>query len=45
VVEGLGVRVDPARGGKCERCWIVRPLGGPEAAHPTLCSRCTEVIS
>ncbi|MBP6321588.1 MAG: hypothetical protein KA353_05255, partial [Giesbergeria sp.] len=26
---------------KCERCWHYRADVGHDAAHPTLCSRCT----
>ncbi|MGP1630039.1 MAG: isoleucine--tRNA ligase [Giesbergeria sp.] len=26
---------------KCERCWHYRPDVGHDAAHPTLCNRCT----
>jgi isoleucyl-tRNA synthetase len=26
---------------KCERCWHYRDDVGAEAAHPTLCGRCT----
>ena len=26
---------------KCERCWHYRPDVGHDAAHPTLCGRCT----
>ena len=26
---------------KCERCWHYRPDVGSDAAHPTLCGRCT----
>jgi isoleucyl-tRNA synthetase len=40
----LRVGIDRAEGGKCERCWYVRPLGfRPE--HPTLCERCTAVVA
>jgi isoleucyl-tRNA synthetase len=26
---------------KCERCWHYRPDIGVDAAHPTICGRCT----
>jgi isoleucyl-tRNA synthetase len=44
LLPGLGVRVERAHGGKCERCWTVRPLGA-DARHPTLCERCAAVIA
>jgi isoleucyl-tRNA synthetase len=40
----LGVSIDRASGGKCERCWYVRPLG-VRPDHPTLCERCAGVIA
>jgi len=44
VLNGLGVRIEPAAGTKCERCWIVRAVGST-AGHPTLCERCTGVLA
>jgi isoleucyl-tRNA synthetase len=44
VMDGLGVRIEPASGEKCERCWIVRPVGVSDA-HPKLCARCVEVVA
>jgi isoleucyl-tRNA synthetase len=44
VVPGLGVRVEPARGAKCARCWIVRPVGS-DPEHPALCARCAAVLA
>jgi isoleucyl-tRNA synthetase len=43
VVEGesLAVTVTPSSATKCERCWHWRDDVGHEAAHPTLCGRCT----
>ncbi|MEE9199957.1 MAG: isoleucine--tRNA ligase, partial [Candidatus Brocadiales bacterium] len=29
---------------KCERCWNFLPSVGQEAKHPTLCSRCVDVV-
>ena len=40
----LAAVVELADGGKCERCWTVRALGG-NAAHPTLCDRCAAVVA
>jgi isoleucyl-tRNA synthetase len=44
VLDGLGIRIEPASGAKCARCWIVRPVGGTPA-HPTLCARCVGVLA
>ena len=44
LLPGLGVRVEKARGAKCERCWTVRPLG-TDARYPTICERCAAVIA
>jgi isoleucyl-tRNA synthetase len=30
---------------KCERCWNYLPTVGRDAAHPTLCERCSRVLS
>jgi isoleucyl-tRNA synthetase len=38
---GLTVEVTPATTAKCERCWHYRDDVGHDAAHPTLCGRCT----
>ena len=34
------IRVEPATGTKCERCWHVREDVGADAGHPELCGRC-----
>ncbi len=41
---GITVKVSPARGEKCERCWMITPDVGCDHDHPTLCKRCAEVI-
>jgi isoleucyl-tRNA synthetase len=38
------VLVNPADGGKCDRCWQVLPEVGSHANHPTLCNRCADVV-
>jgi isoleucyl-tRNA synthetase len=44
VLPELRVRIGRSEGGKCERCWYVRPVGtSPD--HPTLCERCTGVVA
>jgi isoleucyl-tRNA synthetase len=37
----LAVKVTPATTPKCERCWHYRDDVGRDAAHPTICARCT----
>ena len=37
----LTVQVAPSSAEKCERCWHYRTDVGSDAAHPTLCGRCT----
>jgi isoleucyl-tRNA synthetase len=41
----LQVAIRPAAGGKCERCWLRDRSVGKIAEHPTLCSRCTTVVT
>jgi isoleucyl-tRNA synthetase len=37
-------RVTPAPGEKCARCWRVLEEVGTQAAHPSLCLRCTDAV-
>jgi isoleucyl-tRNA synthetase len=37
----LSIKVEPSSAQKCERCWHYRDDVGHDAAHPTLCGRCT----
>ena len=37
----LAVSVTPSSAPKCERCWHYRDDVGHDAAHPTICGRCT----
>ena len=39
--ETLAVEVSAATATKCERCWHYRDDVGQDAAHPTICGRCT----
>ncbi len=39
--EALAISVTPATAPKCERCWHYQDDVGVEAAHPTICGRCT----
>ncbi len=43
-VPGMKVAVRPARGSKCERCWIISTTVGEDAEHSTLCNRCASVV-
>ena len=36
--------VEKAEGEKCERCWGISRTVGSDLAHPTLCSRCCEIL-
>jgi len=42
---GLAVLVRPARGEKCERCWLRAESVGDNSVHPGLCGRCAEVVA
>lgn len=39
--DALGIAVKPSSATKCERCWHYRDDVGADAAHPTICGRCT----
>ena len=41
--EGVWVKVEPAGGEKCQRCWVYDDSVGKIADHPTICSRCSAV--
>lgn len=45
VHEGLGILVQPAKGEKCERCWMYHEEVGKNEEHPTLCPRCSNVVN
>ncbi len=40
----LRIKVSPAAGRKCVRCWRWTQDVGRDAAHPELCGRCVEVV-
>lgn len=44
-VEGLAIKVTPATGNKCERCWNLDHTVGDSQQHPTICHRCTQVLA
>ena len=39
--DALAINVSASSATKCERCWHYRDEVGQDAAHPTLCGRCT----
>ncbi|UCF30099.1 MAG: isoleucine--tRNA ligase [bacterium] len=39
-VDGVGIEVYVAKGGKCERCWKYTPEVGTLDDHPGICVRC-----
>jgi len=41
----VSVIVQQAEGETCERCWVVSTDVGKHEDHPTLCTRCVEVLS
>jgi isoleucyl-tRNA synthetase len=42
--DALSVRVERARGDKCERCWKFTTDVGSDAAFPTVCAACAAVL-
>ncbi|HLQ95364.1 MAG TPA: isoleucine--tRNA ligase [Pseudogracilibacillus sp.] len=40
----VDVHVEKHDGEKCERCWVFADSVGENAAHPTLCTRCANVV-
>jgi len=43
-VKGLRIRVEPAAGPKCERCWVHETSVGASAEHPGICARCRTAL-
>ncbi len=44
-VEGLSIRVEPAPGEKCERCWVYDISVGLDSEQPTICRRCQDALN
>ncbi|WP_303721828.1 isoleucine--tRNA ligase [Malonomonas rubra] len=42
---GLKLKVLPADGEKCERCWNFAVSVGENSEHPSICARCVEALS
>jgi isoleucyl-tRNA synthetase len=45
VFPGLALRVIPAEGAKCERCWNYSTHVGENPRYPTVCERCSEALA
>lgn len=44
-IPGLLIKVEPASGDKCARCWVHHESVGSHAEHPEICSRCLAELS
>jgi len=44
-VAGVGVRIVPAQGEKCQRCWRVLKEVGTIPDYPELCLRCADAVA
>ncbi len=44
-LSGLAVRVEAARGEKCQRCWVHDPDVGTSNLHPGICPRCETALA
>ena len=42
--EKVGVKVEPAEGEKCERCWKYSKTVGEDKENPTICHACSEAL-
>ncbi|NNL78598.1 MAG: class I tRNA ligase family protein, partial [Desulfobacterales bacterium] len=43
-IAGLHIRVAPASGDKCERCWVHDTSVGTNSKHATICERCQKAL-
>jgi isoleucyl-tRNA synthetase len=43
-MEGIQVKVERAKGSKCERCWNYDTDVGKNKTHPSLCGRCSVAV-
>ena len=43
-LEGLQIRIERAKGAKCERCWNYSTHVGESADYPTACERCLAAL-
>ena len=42
--EEYKIKVEQAKGEKCERCWMYPTTVGEDKENPTICHRCSEAI-
>ncbi len=40
----VDVKVEKHSGETCERCWVTSNTVGEDEEHPTICTRCAEVV-
>jgi isoleucyl-tRNA synthetase len=43
--QGVSVKIEKAKGAKCERCWNYSTHVGENQRYPTICERCTEALA
>ncbi len=44
-IEDLLIKVAPAPGDKCERCWVHETSVGNDSEQPTICHRCRDALT
>jgi len=44
-IEGVFIRVEPAPGEKCERCWVFDTSVGSHPEQATICDRCWDALA
>ena len=42
--ENIGIKVEVAKGEKCERCWMYSETVGQDKENPTICARCSKEL-
>ena len=40
----ITIKVEPAKGEKCERCWTYSETVGEDKEHPTICAKCRKAL-
>ena len=43
-LQGVRIKVTPAHGRRCARCWTHNTNVGTQPLHPDLCVRCADVL-
>ncbi|MEJ2166877.1 MAG: isoleucine--tRNA ligase [Desulfobacterales bacterium] len=44
-IEDLQIKVEPAPGDKCERCWVHDTTVGKNGEQPSICQRCQDALA